>query len=181
MRRTWVLGTSPASGMYPWWNAEGWFARQRREHRRRKEIARRRARYEQGANPDGIVLLADVHPLGGDLESDLPPSAAIKPPGRPVSWVVQWDDAEETVIVLGPGLPFPMLDVQNGESQDVRKALAHEVARRLNSEPLPTGLVHVPGDTESFVHIETAGHVVGFQIPKPAGDVRAAFGPWSTS
>ena len=144
MRRTWVLGTSPASGMYPWWNAEGWFARQRREHRRRKEIARRRARYEQGANPDGIVLLADVHPLGGDLESDLPPSAAIKPPGRPVSWVVQWDDAEETVIVLGPGLPFPMLDVQNGESQDVRKALAHEVARRLNSEPLPTGLVHVP-------------------------------------
>lgn len=36
------------------------------------------------------------------------------------------------------------------------------------------------GDTESFVHIEAEGHIIGFQVPKPAGEVRAAFGPWST-
>lgn len=36
------------------------------------------------------------------------------------------------------------------------------------------------GDAESFVHIEAEGHVIGFQVPKPASEVRSALGPWST-
>jgi hypothetical protein len=72
---TWVLGTSPVTGMYPWWNAEGWFARWRRERHQRKEAARKRRYLEERS---GIVVLPTVN-ANPDV---LPPSAAVAPRGQ---------------------------------------------------------------------------------------------------